>query len=346
MDFAIDIEPTNRCNASCTFCPRDQTPHQGLMTPETFEQALGRAVEFRAAALEHTGVGSGINLCGLGEPLLNRHTPSWVAAVRQEGFHCGVSTNAALLDEARTEALLDAGLDEISINVGTIGDEYEEVYKLPFEKVRDNVVRFAAAAAGRCLLKLVLVDYKDDPDHVEAMKSYWRDHGIDVFLPFEIQNRGGALYVDHMQFEGMAELDEARELLTRGATPTICGAPVLFLFVGYDGKYYLCCSDWKKEAAFGDVFDRSMVDVIQGKMRHVVERTSVCRTCNLDPTNQLAAKLADVRAGRTSQSAVDGLIGQLEEWSIMTFDRAERLSPGVTARVTSPTRKLIPVTAR
>ena len=45
--MTVDIELTNRCNAKCYFCPRDQTPHQGLMTPEVFDQALARAIEFR-----------------------------------------------------------------------------------------------------------------------------------------------------------------------------------------------------------------------------------------------------------------------------------------------------------
>jgi len=346
MNFSIDIEPTNRCNAKCTFCPRDQTPHQGLMTPAIFEQALARSVEFRAAALEHTGDNTEINLCGLGEPLLNRHTADWVAAVRREGFDCGLSTNGALLDVARGDALLDAGLVTININVGTIGDEYEQVYQLPFEKVRDNVVRFAESAAGRCVVNLVLVDYKDDPTHVEAMKSYWRDHGIDSFLPFEIQNRGGALYVDHMQFEEMGETREARDRMTRGPVGPVCAAPILFLFVGYDGKYYLCCSDWKKEVAFGDVFDRSMVSLVEDKLRHVIERTAVCSTCNLDPTNRVAAAIASARAGTGSEEAIESVIAEVALWSEVTFQKSERLAPGVTDRVTSTARRRIPVVGR
>ena len=45
--IVIDIEVTNRCNAKCHFCPRDETPHEGLMTPEVFDQALRRAEEYR-----------------------------------------------------------------------------------------------------------------------------------------------------------------------------------------------------------------------------------------------------------------------------------------------------------
>ena len=44
MPFSVDIELTNRCNAKCHFCPRDQTPHEGLMSPEVFDQSLRRAV--------------------------------------------------------------------------------------------------------------------------------------------------------------------------------------------------------------------------------------------------------------------------------------------------------------
>ena len=47
MELSVDIELTNRCNAKCHFCPRDQTPHEGLMSPEVFDQSLLRAVEYR-----------------------------------------------------------------------------------------------------------------------------------------------------------------------------------------------------------------------------------------------------------------------------------------------------------
>ena len=99
LHFVVDIEPTNRCNADCHFCPRDMTPHQGLMSWETFEQALMRADELEVARPRST-----VNLCGLGEPLLNKHAPSWSAGSASEGFGCGMSSNASLLDEKKAQA--------------------------------------------------------------------------------------------------------------------------------------------------------------------------------------------------------------------------------------------------
>jgi MoaA/NifB/PqqE/SkfB family radical SAM enzyme len=346
MLFSIDIEPTNRCNAKCSFCPRDQTPHQGLMTPEVFEQTLRRAQEFRPIGLERADWGTQINLCGLGEPLLNKHTPEWVAKVREAGFECGMSTNGALLDERRAHAVLDAGLTSVFINIGDVDDTYEDVYQLPFEKTRDNVVRFGELAKGRCDVSIVLVDYRHDPSHLSSMRSYWQAYGFDHFVTFDVINRGGALFVDHMQYEAMSELRKATDRLAQGAKPPVCGAPFAFLFVGYDGKYYLCCSDWKKEIALGDVFERSFLDVTAEKFQNVLDRSSVCRTCNLDPTNQLAGEYRALADGLIDEAAVDAVYAKIESDNEIVFDLVDKLQPGITAAAV-PTRRRasIPVTA-
>ena len=72
MTFGVDIEPTNRCNAKCYFCPRDATPHQGLMTRAVFEQSLGRCAELRTKGVTFPvelkkGVGGSL-LCYVAAP--------------------------------------------------------------------------------------------------------------------------------------------------------------------------------------------------------------------------------------------------------------------------------------
>ena len=58
-------------------------------------------------------------------------------------------------------------------------------------------------------------------------------------------------------------------LQARNVDP-VCGAPFVLLFIGYDGQYYLCCSDWKKEVAFGSVFETSFMAIMGDKL----ERTA------------------------------------------------------------------------
>ena len=94
-----------------------------------------------------------------------------VRRIREAGFGCAMSSNASLLNEKRGRELLDAGLQRININVGDVDDNYEEVYKLPFERTRDNILQFAEMAKGQCDVRIVLVNYRQDRNHVEAMRA-------------------------------------------------------------------------------------------------------------------------------------------------------------------------------
>ena len=191
MTITVDIEPTNRCNAYCTFCPRDNMPHQGLMSREVFEQALARSVELRATERSLGRPGNfTMTFCGLGEPLLNHHTADFVRKATEAGFACAMSSNGALLDNCKTHDLLEAGLRRIAFNVGAVDEEYERVYRLPFPRTRDNILRFKELAGDTCDVTIMLVDYKDDPSHRKAMHGYWRERGIAAFVNPGLINRG------------------------------------------------------------------------------------------------------------------------------------------------------------
>jgi len=344
MPFSIDIEVTNRCNAKCHFCPRDRTPHQGLMEPRVFAKALERAVEYEGVCAELLNGDVAVSLCGLGEPLLNRHLADYVRQVRAVGLDVTVSSNGSLLDERKGRELLDAGLQQIYINVGEEGDDYEEIYKLPFQRTLDNVVLFNEMAQGRCEVSMVLVDHRESPEHIAYMRKFWTDHGIKHTLSYEIMNRGGSLFVDHMQYEQYDELARAKaQLEARVGTP-LCGAPVAFLFIGYDGQYYLCCSDWEKQAPMGSVFDTSFLGVTEAKLAHLASREPVCSTCNLDPVNKLTEELRAEAQGLTPAGSADAMLESLCEGTAVVKRIIGSLGYEVPS-APAPTRRLIPVQA-
>jgi MoaA/NifB/PqqE/SkfB family radical SAM enzyme len=343
VQFVIDMEVTNRCNAKCHFCPRDRTPHQGLMPPEVFEAGLQRAIDYRATIAEPAGDTVRISLCGLGEPLLNRRVVDYCRQGRAEGFGVVMSSNGSLLDERRSSDLLEAGLQQILVNVGEEGDDYEEIYQLPFERTLENVVRFNEMAGDACEVIVVIVDHRGDPAHIDRMRRYWAEHGITQAVSYGIMNRGGSLFVDHMQYEHYPELAEARARLAAGVGIPLCGAPFGYLFVGYDGQYYLCCSDWEKQAPLGSVFDKSFVDVAQAKLDLVVSRDPVCRTCNLDPINRLTEELRAEAAGDVPPGAAEEVLAKIAADNGIVEGVLGQL--GLDVPVAPPTRRRIPVRA-
>lgn len=134
-------------------------------------------------------------------------------------------------------------------------------------------------------------------------------------------------------------------LAERGTTP-ICMAPFVFLFIGYDGKYYLCCADWKKEAAYGTVHDSALSDAVGPKLRATRSRELVCHTCNIDPINTLVDTLRAHDRGEataaTVAAAVEGIVADTDELERLV----ESISPGLStdpAYLGQRRRPLIPV---
>ena len=338
--IAVDLEVTNRCNAKCHFCPRDQTPHQGLMSQEVFEAAFAAAL----AAPEDIRV----NLCGLGEPLLNPKTPRFARAVTDAGIDCGMTSNGSLLDERRAHAVLDAGVSSIYLNVGESGEDYEAVYELPFEPTLRNVERFVELAEGRCEITVVLVNHRRDEDHLDTMRAFWEERGITHFARHDIINRGGALFVDDMEASSSVELARAEALLADAdpEAPALCSVPFTTMFVGYDGQYYLCCSDWRKQAPLGSVFDTSFLEIAERKFHHVTTREPVCASCNLDPRNQLVDDVRAHDAGEIDAAELAGRAAEIVEVSTRIADGMERLRTPAAGTGRRLVRKLIPVSTR
>lgn len=110
---------------------------------------------------------------------------------------------------------------------------------------------------------------------------------------------------------GLGTVDEARALLDARGLQPVCGAPFVHMFVGFDGRYYLCSSDWKKEVPLGTVFDTSFAAATLERLERVRPRLPICKRCSLDPVNRLAAKLRAIGGGRAEPTDVETLVADV-----------------------------------
>jgi MoaA/NifB/PqqE/SkfB family radical SAM enzyme len=106
------------------------------MSDETFEQVVAGISEFSPTPTVFFG--------GLGEPLSHPRIVGWVGQAKSLGAEVELITNGTLLNEDRSRALIDAGLDVLWVSIdGATPESYADVRlgaELP--RVIDNMVRF------------------------------------------------------------------------------------------------------------------------------------------------------------------------------------------------------------
>ena len=101
--ITLIVENTAKCNFKCPMCPREF----GYYPPEDFDFRLFRDIidEIR----DQTEL---VFPWGGGEPLMNPELSKMVRYCRDANIYTVVSTNASLLDEAKSRELIESGLDK------------------------------------------------------------------------------------------------------------------------------------------------------------------------------------------------------------------------------------------
>jgi len=138
------IEVTNYCNSVCTSCPLTYDHFSPIEPKNHLSWDDFRCIVDPFTTLER------VVLHGIGEPLLNKELPRFVAHLKQRGAEVLFNTNAILLDQKRGDALSEAGLDEIRVSIdATTPELYTQlrgVDKLP--QVIDNLKAFVRRHGG------------------------------------------------------------------------------------------------------------------------------------------------------------------------------------------------------
>ncbi|MBI4798213.1 MAG: radical SAM protein, partial [Desulfarculus sp.] len=111
--FRLWVDITSRCNLACPACP------QRLLEDGQRADMPGALLESLAAQVG--ALGSEVNLFHRGEPLLRADLGGWTQRFRAGGARLvRLHSNATLLDEARTNALLAQPPDILTLSVDSL----------------------------------------------------------------------------------------------------------------------------------------------------------------------------------------------------------------------------------
>ena len=141
----VYIEVTNHCNSLCVSCPLTYNH----FFPQEPKHHLGwdnfRHIVDQFPRLDR------VILHGIGEPLLNKELPRFVAHLKERSAEVLFNTNAILLDQKHGDALVEAGLDELRVSLDAVTPElYSQlrgVDRLP--QVIQNLKAFVKRHGGQ-----------------------------------------------------------------------------------------------------------------------------------------------------------------------------------------------------
>lgn len=294
--FVIYLDPCGACNFKCSFCPCNTVEEQAaerhkMMSWELFEKLLNDLRAFQ-------GQVSVINLYGFGEPLLNSRIADMVRALKQA--HCcrevRITTNGSLLDEGKSRALIDAGVDMVRVSVEAISTEgYKALcgVQIDLSEILYNIETFycLAHAAGKSKISAKIFS-----DTLRGSKDEERFH--ELFAPITDYNYVETVEPIWSEFEGYQAVsvsDPASDHCYReGERREICSFPFTDLCIHSNGIVGACCCDWKFATQYGDARTEALSEIWNGERHRAFQRAHLamkpnpfCAACQRKPPDRI-----------------------------------------------------------
>ena len=282
LDFPIhlDIETTTVCNLKCPMCPRTE-----MIAKETFGEVGSMTREEYASIIDQgteNGVKS-IKLNYLGEPLAHKDVVWQVQYAKQKGvLDVMMNSNAAVLTKERSEALLEAGLDNLFVSFDAASPDLYEQQRVgtTFGKVADNIYNFIKLRNERfphVQVRLSMVMYEGEVwrEQLEGIKIMWK-HLVDAIGYGHYTERDPDLRQPLPEVPGFS-----------------CAQPFQRKILKYNGNVTGCCVDDKDELVLGNWREQKLKDIWLSEGYRSLRRThaegryyelKLCQTCSLPHT--------------------------------------------------------------
>ena len=245
----VRIENTVHCNAHCCMCPREKlTRKKGFMGLDTFKNIIDQSVGL--------GVKS-IHVHGFGEPLLDKYIFDKIAYASIYDLKTYMVTNGSLLDEEKAIKLCKSGLSGINITFsGMKKNTYESICKgLNFESTLNNVLSFFKTkeklGSKTPNIYLTFVFQEKNQDEKEKFLETFQDLADDIKIS-PVHNYG-----DGKKYH---KVEKTIDRISCGDVFFLHAFQIL-----WDGRVVPCCLDVDGEIVFGNVHEKSLIDIWQGK---------------------------------------------------------------------------------
>jgi len=279
----ISIEPTNRCNFACQFCPQSSPSHFDQIPASAIEPD---AVEKLLQKIRESGAGSDLMHWTLdGEPFMNKRFHENFEVARRYGFtKHHFATNAMLLSLDRLRQLPSDGMAYV-MTPDFCSDEayFEEVRGTPgsWKVVLDNLTA-AIEDPSLAHIQFKITDissyrYTDPADldrRFSALQKLFPESDRVSFHRRVFHNASGKLDSRLKSKEGYR----------------VCPYPWYTFFIAHNGDVVACCRDLEHQSVLGNLFEQDLMEIWNGEKYQAMrrdlatkhpERQAACDGCDM-----------------------------------------------------------------
>jgi radical SAM protein with 4Fe4S-binding SPASM domain len=265
VPMALYIEPSNRCNLSCSFCPQSLDDYEersgGRMD---IDMDLYRKVIAEVSTFDPRP--KSIKLYFLGEPLLHPEIQEIMTLAVSVCDRVEVTTNGLVLTEKKAQAILDSGIHYLRVSVYLYEGIRTDIVRRNVERLRDmrNNQRksrpfISAKVFGQKERDMIEPYYSSITDEItcETMHSFASD-----FVNISQQPKGKA---------------------------SACPYPFYTLVVKSNGDVVPCCVAWEGSLVVGNAKTESLLDIWHGDKLASIHRDhlmgnrskyTACKSCD------------------------------------------------------------------
>lgn len=269
----LNIEPTNRCNLACSFCPR-------AISRRPLADLDWSLFEILVEELRREGPILKVFLQKDGEPLVHPRIAEMVRRLAEvrAARRIGIITNGTLLSEDLFTALAEAGLHDLIVSIDAVDPgEYRTLKGVDlYPRVVENVERAIACKRRHGWrfpeIKARMVARRGREDEVAAFRKRWT---------------GKADFVDITPFHTwLGAVPDQR--CYGGSARYPCALLWYTGVINADGQASPCCIDYHLQGGLGRVGPGGFAEIWNGpalqrlRRRHVrgeYDRTAICGPC-------------------------------------------------------------------
>lgn len=271
--YRLWIEPTNRCNLACVMCPNDGFKKEDLgnmdwdLYTSLIDQAAGRVHD--------------VNLHHRGEPTLHPKLPEMIRYAHENKVRTKLHTNGTTLTADLAEAILDSGLELLSISFdGYTAETYEKIrVRANFDRTLKQIhyLLDLRKQRGQTKPKIVMEVMEFEAFDPVVKKQFIADlkrRGLDRMIIKKPHNWAGNVELNTFESQDFSP----------------CTFPWHAMVVLWDGKVGSCPHDFFAKIHYGDantdsletIFNSEPIQTLRSQMlgNALSGLTEPCSSCD------------------------------------------------------------------